>query len=108
MGALKARLVAPFRPRFVHTTARSECPACPHLSYADRSHRLYWSGIRPHWPLLSIGVPSGGAWFEPSTAHLTKALLRRGFLVSEDWRTTDRKVGRGNELATLAITATED
>ncbi len=69
-GAGGRRLLARSRPRFVHTAARTRCPACPLLSYADRPQRLYWSGIRPHWPLLSIGVPSGGAWFEPSTAHL--------------------------------------
>ena len=42
------------RPHFVHTAARIGCPACPVLSHADRPQHLCWSGMRPHWPPLSV------------------------------------------------------
>src|SRR5829696_5028468 len=45
---------------------------------------------------------AGGHWFEPSTAHLTKAPLRRGFFVSPAAPVTGSLRPCGNRMATFA------
>jgi hypothetical protein len=47
-------------------------------------------------PANSMARQAGGHWFEPSTAHLHEAPLRRGFLVSRV-RAPHSSIGTGTE-----------